>query len=59
VYQALGCGWQLREGQQLLPDGTRAEMKQRTNWGRLPDDGPRLPLTEDDSAKQSGETDAH
>ena len=59
IYLALGGGWQLRLGQPLLPDDTRTEMKQRTNWGRLPDEGPRLPLTEDGSTRQSGETDAH
>jgi NodT family efflux transporter outer membrane factor (OMF) lipoprotein len=47
VYRALGGGWQLREGQQLLPAGTRAEMHQRTYWGRMPDSAPQLPLTEE------------
>ena len=49
VYRALGGGWQLREGQQLLPQPTREQMQKRTNWGQLPDGGPRLPLTEDPS----------
>jgi NodT family efflux transporter outer membrane factor (OMF) lipoprotein len=50
VYLALGGGWQLREGQQLLPAGTREEMKQRTNWGQLPNSGPELPDPEDANA---------
>src|SRR5262249_968464 len=35
VYRALGGGWEIREGQDLLPGEIKAEMRQRTNWGRL------------------------
>jgi NodT family efflux transporter outer membrane factor (OMF) lipoprotein len=35
VYRALGGGWQLREGQDLVPESVRTEMAKRTNWGRL------------------------
>ncbi len=35
AYRALGGGWQIREGNELVPDETRSEMAQRTNWGRL------------------------
>jgi len=35
VYRALGGGWQLREGQDLVPPETQAEMANRTNWGSL------------------------
>jgi hypothetical protein len=48
IYRALGGGWQIRQGQELLPEGTRKEMKDRTNWGRLPDSGPTLPATEEE-----------
>ena len=58
VYRALGGGWQLREGQQLLPAGTRSEMHQRTWWGHVPDSGPELPLTEEPAAQPPGNTDA-
>jgi len=58
VYRALGGGWQLREGQQLLPAGTRTEMHQRTWWGHLPDGGPELPLTEEPAAQPPGNADA-
>jgi NodT family efflux transporter outer membrane factor (OMF) lipoprotein len=58
VYLALGGGWELREGQQLLPASTREQMKQRTNWGHLPDGGPQLPATEDVSAEPAGDTHA-
>jgi NodT family efflux transporter outer membrane factor (OMF) lipoprotein len=35
VYRALGGGWQLREGQDFVPQSTMAEMAQRTHWGKL------------------------
>ena len=59
VYRALGGGWQLRAGQQLLPASTRKEMHQRTYWGHLPDSGAELPLTEEPAAPHPGGADAH
>jgi NodT family efflux transporter outer membrane factor (OMF) lipoprotein len=35
MYRALGGGWQLREGQDFLPEDVKAAMAKRTNWGRL------------------------
>jgi len=35
VYRALGGGWEIREGQELVPPEITAEMAKRTNWGRL------------------------
>jgi NodT family efflux transporter outer membrane factor (OMF) lipoprotein len=35
VYRALGGGWEIREGEELVPPALRAEMQQRTNWGDL------------------------
>jgi len=35
VYRALGGGWEIREGEELVPPELRAEMQQRTNWGNL------------------------
>jgi len=35
IYRAMGGGWQLREGHEFVPAATRAEMSQRTNWGKL------------------------
>ena len=56
VYRALGGGWQLREGQDLLPAATRKEMKARTYWGGLPDSGARLPEVEEDPQGTPGES---
>jgi NodT family efflux transporter outer membrane factor (OMF) lipoprotein len=35
VYRALGGGWEIREGDDIVPPEIKAEMEQRTNWGRL------------------------
>jgi NodT family efflux transporter outer membrane factor (OMF) lipoprotein len=35
VYRALGGGWQLREGQEFVPETIKASMRKRTNWGSL------------------------
>ena len=35
LYKALGGGWELRQGQPLVPDHTRREMEDRTNWGDM------------------------
>jgi outer membrane protein TolC len=33
LYKALGGGWEMRQGQTLVPPGTQEEMRKRTNWG--------------------------
>ena len=35
VYRALGGGWQIREGQDLVPAAVQEAMARRTNWGSL------------------------
>jgi NodT family efflux transporter outer membrane factor (OMF) lipoprotein len=35
TYRALGGGWEIREGQDLVPPEIKAEMQRRTNWGDL------------------------
>ena len=35
VYRAMGGGWQVREGQDVVPPEVKAEMATRTNWGNL------------------------
>ncbi len=35
VYRALGGGWEIREGKELVPAEVRQDMARRTNWGRL------------------------
>jgi NodT family efflux transporter outer membrane factor (OMF) lipoprotein len=35
LYKALGGGWELREGQPVVPEDMQDEMKRRTNWGDM------------------------
>jgi len=35
IYKALGGGWELRRGKKLLPEETKKQMEQRTDWGNL------------------------
>jgi NodT family efflux transporter outer membrane factor (OMF) lipoprotein len=35
VYRALGGGWEIREGKELVPPEIREEMARRTDWGKL------------------------
>lgn len=34
AFKALGGGWQIRQGQRVLPAEIEEEMRNRTNWGR-------------------------
>jgi NodT family efflux transporter outer membrane factor (OMF) lipoprotein len=42
LYKALGGGWELRLGKDFVPEQTKEEMRQRTDWGNLlsPEDLP-------------------
>jgi hypothetical protein len=33
VYEALGGGWQIRDGNDFVPPATNAQMRARTDWG--------------------------
>lgn len=47
LYKALGGGWQLRQGQPLLPEKVVHEMRQRTDWGDLlPSEASQSPDTQ-------------
>ena len=35
LYKALGGGWEIRRGKQLVPDSTKQEMASRTSWDNL------------------------
>lgn len=35
MYKALGGGWEIREGQDFVPETIKAEMDRRTDWGNL------------------------
>jgi NodT family efflux transporter outer membrane factor (OMF) lipoprotein len=49
TYKALGGGWQIREGEEVLSPENRNQMIKRTNWGGLLDpEGLKLPLDDKD-----------
>ena len=35
LYKALGGGWQIWQGKEYLPQETKEQMEQRTDWGNL------------------------
>jgi xanthine dehydrogenase molybdopterin-binding subunit B len=43
VYRALGGGWEIRDGHDVISDEVKAEMTRRTNWGRLLEPERHLP----------------
>jgi len=46
VYRALGGGWQVREGRDLVPESVKKVMAERTDWGRILSPATYLPPTE-------------
>ena len=35
VYRSLGGGWEIREGEEVVPAEIKEEMRKRTHWGKL------------------------
>ena len=35
VYRALGGGWEIREGKDVVPESVKRVMAERTDWGRM------------------------
>jgi outer membrane protein TolC len=35
LYKAMGGGWQIRTGQDFVPESVKEAMAQRTNWGKM------------------------
>jgi outer membrane protein TolC len=50
LYKSLGGGWEIRQGQPVVPEGMRAQMEERTNWNDLLSTPP--PVTETETAPQ-------
>ena len=46
VYRALGGGWQIRNGHDVISNDVKAEMARRTDWGRLLEPARHLPAGE-------------
>ena len=43
IYRAIGGGWELRAGRDVISDQVKAEMSRRTDWGRLLEPSGHLP----------------
>ncbi len=43
IYRALGGGWEMRQGGDLISDEVKAEMARRTDWGKLLEPSRHLP----------------
>jgi NodT family efflux transporter outer membrane factor (OMF) lipoprotein len=59
VYRALGGGWEIRLGRDVVSESVKAEMGERTHWGDLLDTTSRLPneFSDEQSApKKQGPT---
>lgn len=37
LYKALGGGWEIREGRDIIPAAVKKDMKERTDWGNMLD----------------------
>ena len=48
VYKALGGGWERRDLDELVPEGVRRTMSERTGWGRLLEPGGVAPVPEEE-----------
>jgi NodT family efflux transporter outer membrane factor (OMF) lipoprotein len=58
VYRALGGGWQIREGGDVISSDVKAEMARRTNWGKMLEPGWHLPDVAPKTTPQSSNTPA-
>lgn len=52
IYRALGGGWELREGGDVVSDEVKTEMSRRTNWGRMLRPEYHLPKTSPEESEQ-------
>jgi NodT family efflux transporter outer membrane factor (OMF) lipoprotein len=50
LYKSLGGGWEIRQGQPVMPQSMQAQMEERTNWDDLLSTPP--PVTETETAPQ-------
>ncbi|MET0230955.1 MAG: TolC family protein [Rhodanobacteraceae bacterium] len=53
VYRALGGGWEIRDGRDVVSDGVKNEMARRTNWGDLLEPAHHLPASREVEPKNA------
>jgi outer membrane protein TolC len=44
IYRALGGGWEIRQGRDVVSDAVKTEMADRSNWGDLLEPAKHLPV---------------
>jgi len=54
VYRALGGGWQVRDGHDVVSDEVKARMARRTNWGKMLEPSHHLPPAESTTSQTKG-----
>lgn len=60
VYRALGGGWEVRDGHDVVSDDVKNEMARRTNWGDVLDESHHLPAESPEAEPNSaGKPEAH
>jgi len=52
TYRALGGGWEVRDGRDVISDEVKAEMAKRTNWGKMLEPSQHLPSTSPTDKKE-------
>jgi NodT family efflux transporter outer membrane factor (OMF) lipoprotein len=55
VYRALGGGWEIRNGRDVVSDEVKNEMARRTNWGDLLEPAHHLPVTSPEGASKTAD----
>ena len=50
VYRALGGGWEIREGGDVISEEAKAEMARRTNWGHMLETAQHMPKVSPEEA---------
>lgn len=53
VYRALGGGWEIRNGRDVISDAVKAEMARRTDWGKMLEPARHLPASYPDIQKKT------
>lgn len=54
MYKALGGGWQIRAGDDFVPESTKEQMRARTDWGKLLDPAALENIPEPGAVEEEG-----
>lgn len=54
IFKAMGGGWQIREGKEVLPADVIKSMSERTDWGDLLQESPEQLFNKQDTSSEEG-----